>query len=91
MYDILAVFTEHGLVRRIAAAGRAARYETRIGDNHHHLVCRGCGRTVDVDCAAGETRCLRPAETAGFVIDEVEVVFRGLCPGCQHTHKEERR
>lgn len=91
VYDILAAFTQHGLVRRIEPAGSAARFEIRVGDNHHHLVCRACGRMVDVDCAAGEPRCLHPSETAGFEIDQAEIIFWGLCPDCQQPTKEERR
>lgn len=91
VYDILAAFTERGLVRRIQPAGSAARFETRVGDNHHHLICRQCGRTVDVDCRAGKPRCLQPSATAGFEIDEAEIIFWGRCPDCQHATKEERR
>lgn len=88
VYDALAVMTEKGLVRRIQPAGSSARYEARIGDNHHHLVCRVCGRTVDVDCAVGETPCLIAADDEGFEIDEAEVVYWGRCPDCTaiHTH-----
>ena len=83
VYDALAVFTAKGLVRRIQPAGSAARYENRVGDNHHHLICRSCNRTVDVDCAVGEAPCLTAADVAGFQIDEAEVVYWGRCPGCQ--------
>ncbi|CAN5617897.1 fur family transcriptional regulator FurA3 [soil metagenome] len=88
VYDALGVMTEKGLVRRIQPAGSSARYEARIGDNHHHLVCRVCGRTVDVDCAVGETPCLIAADDEGFEIDEAEVVYWGRCPDCTaiHTH-----
>ncbi|MCE7009397.1 transcriptional repressor [Kibdelosporangium philippinense] len=82
VYDVLNVFTSANLVRRIEPAGHPARFETRTGDNHHHLVCRQCGRTEDVDCVAGPAPCLTPGESAGFVVDEAEVVFWGLCPGC---------
>ncbi len=82
VYDILAACVDAGLVRRIEPAGSPARYETRTGDNHHHLVCRSCGRTEDADCARGQRPCLRPSEGSGFVIDEAEVVFWGLCPEC---------
>ncbi len=85
VYDVLNVCTAAGLVRRIEPAGSPARFETRSGDNHHHLVCRLCGVTADVDCAVGQTPCLTPSEDAGFVIDEAEVVFWGLCPTCQRT------
>ena len=70
------------LVRRIEPAGSPARYEARVGDNHHHLVCRRCGTIRDVDCAVGDTPCLSPSSTLGFEIDEAEVVFWGLCPDC---------
>ncbi len=83
VYDALAVLVEHGLVRRIRPAGGPARYETRVGDNHHHLVCRCCGVVADVDCATGEAPCLQPSSRAGFAVDEAEVVFWGLCPDCQ--------
>jgi Fe2+ or Zn2+ uptake regulation protein len=83
VYDCLEALTRTGLARRIEPAGHPARYEGRVGDNHHHLVCRGCGRTVDVDCAVGAAPCLVPVDTAGFAVDEAEVVFWGLCPACQ--------
>jgi len=82
IYDVLNVFTRVKLVRRIEPAGHPARFETRTGDNHHHLMCRGCGRAVDVDCVIGIAPCLKPADAAGFVVDEAEVVFWGLCPDC---------
>jgi Fur family transcriptional regulator, stress-responsive regulator len=81
-YDCLEALAEAGLARRIEPAGHPSRYEARVGDNHHHLVCRACGHTVDVDCAVGPTPCLTPSTTAGFVIDEAEVVFWGTCPTC---------
>lgn len=90
VYDVLAACTLAGLVRRIEPAGSAARYETRTGDNHHHLVCRACGRTQDVDCAVGQRPCLTPSDDAGFAVDEAEVVFWGLCPNCQ-DHREDHR
>jgi Fur family transcriptional regulator, stress-responsive regulator len=83
VYDALAVLTETGLVRRIQPAGSVARYEDRVGDNHHHLICRGCGRTVDVDCAVGEAPCLEPSHAAGFRVEEAEVIYWGMCPACQ--------
>ena len=83
VYDVLRVCVRAGLVRRIEPAGSSARYETRAGDNHHHLVCRVCGRVADVDCAVGETPCLEPSDLGGFTIDEAEVVFWGICPECQ--------
>lgn len=82
VYDSLATLTERGLFRRIQPAGSAARYETRVDDNHHHLICRDCGRMVDVDCAVGETPCLTAADDLGYQIDEAEVVYWGLCPRC---------
>ena len=82
VYDVLRTLTEVGLVRRFQPEGSVARYETRIGDNHHHLVCRSCGAIVDVDCAVGETPCLTASDDAGFAIDEAEVVYWGRCPDC---------
>jgi len=82
VYDVLAACTAAGLVRRIEPAGHSARFERRAGDNHHHIVCRGCGRTEDVDCVVGERPCLIPVDDHGFVVDEAEVVFWGLCPTC---------
>jgi Fe2+ or Zn2+ uptake regulation protein len=87
VYDVLGALTRAGLVRRIEPAGSPARYETRIGDNHHHVVCRSCGAIADVDCVVGEPPCLSPADAGGFVIDEAEVTFWGLCPSCQTTFK----
>lgn len=84
VYNVLAVLSEKGLIRRIQPAGSSARYEDRVGDNHHHLVCRRCGKTVDVDCAVGETPCLTAAADSGFQIDEAEVVYWGTCPECQN-------
>jgi len=86
IYNVLSLFSEKGLIRRIQPAGSSARYENRVGDNHHHIVCRHCGLTVDVDCATGETPCLHAADDAGFVIDEAEVTYWGLCPDCQNTN-----
>lgn len=82
VYDVLGVCTSAGLVRRIEPAGHPARFERRVRDNHHHVVCRLCGRTDDVDCAVGDAPCLEPSDDHGFSIDEAEVVFWGLCPGC---------
>lgn len=82
VYDALAILAEKGLVRRIQPAGSPARYEDRTGDNHHHLICRVCGRMVDVDCAVGDAPCLTPADAAGFTVDEAEVVYWGHCPDC---------
>jgi Fur family transcriptional regulator, stress-responsive regulator len=86
VYDVLRALTVAGLVRRIEPAGSAARYEARIGDNHHHVVCRSCGVIADVDCAVGATPCLTASNDQGFVIDEAEVVYWGLCPDCA-THR----
>jgi Fur family ferric uptake transcriptional regulator len=83
VYDCLATLTGAGLLRRIEPAGSPARYETRVGDNHHHIVCRRCGITQDIDCAVGAAPCLEPASAAGFAVDEAEVTFWGLCPDCQ--------
>lgn len=82
VYDVLRAFTDAGLVRHIQPPGSVARYESRIGDNHHHVVCRSCGAIKDVDCAVGHAPCLTASEDHGFVIDEAEVVYRGLCPDC---------
>jgi Fur family transcriptional regulator, stress-responsive regulator len=81
-YDVLRVLTAAGLVRRIQPAGSAARYEARVGDNHHHVVCRLCGAISDVDCAVGYTPCLTAADDSGYEIDEAEVIFWGQCPQC---------
>ena len=83
VYNVLGVLSEKGLIRRIQPAGSPALYEDRVGDNHHHLVCRSCGKTVDVDCATGDTPCLTADENAGFEIDEAEVVYWGTCPDCR--------
>jgi len=82
VYDALAVMADKGLIRRIQPAGSPARYEDRTGDNHHHLICRGCGRMVDVDCATGAAPCLTPTDDSGYEIDEAEVVYWGRCPEC---------
>lgn len=82
VYDVLRALVQAGLVRRIEPAGSPARFEARTGDNHHHVVCRGCGAAQDVDCAVGETPCLTPSQAHGFVLDEAEVTFWGLCPSC---------
>jgi Fur family ferric uptake transcriptional regulator len=82
VYDVLRAFTVAGLVRRIEPAGSVPRYEARVGDNHHHVVCRSCGVVADVDCAVGETPCLTAADDQGFAIDEAEVVYWGQCPSC---------
>lgn len=83
VYDALGLLVKKGLVRRIQPAGSPARYEDRIGDNHHHLICRRCGKTTDVDCAAGAAPCLTVTGNPGFQIDEAEVIYWGICPVCQ--------
>ncbi|HWG65279.1 MAG TPA: Fur family transcriptional regulator [Streptosporangiaceae bacterium] len=83
VYDMLAACSAAGLLRRIEPAGHPARFERRVGDNHHHLVCRRCGRTEDVDCVVGAQPCMDPIEDLGYVVDEAEVVFWGLCPDCK--------
>lgn len=88
VYDVLATLTDAGLVRRIEPAGSAALYELRVGDNHHHVVCRSCGRIEDVSCATGRAPCLVPSPdpaASGFVVDEAEVTWWGLCPTCQQN------
>ncbi|MFL6099280.1 MAG: Fur family transcriptional regulator [Actinomycetales bacterium] len=82
VYDVLQVLTSAGLVRRIQPAGSVARYESRVADNHHHVVCRSCGTIADVDCAVGHTPCLTASDDNGFTIDEAEVVYWGLCTNC---------
>jgi Fur family ferric uptake transcriptional regulator len=90
VYDALAALTEKGLLRRIQPAGSAARYEGRVGDNHHHLICRACNRMVDVECANGDAPCLHTADDFGFEIDEAEVIYWGRCPDCvaATSHRE---
>ena len=83
VYNVLSVLTDNGIIRRIQPADSPARYEDRIGDNHHHLVCRSCGRTEDVCCAVGEAPCLKAHSHHGFKIDEAEVIYWGTCPSCQ--------
>jgi Fur family transcriptional regulator, stress-responsive regulator len=90
VYDVLQALTGAGLLRCIQPPGSVPRYESRIGDNHHHLVCRSCGAIEDVDCAIGEAPCLEPSHAHGFVVDEAEVVYRGLCPSCASTTPTER-
>jgi Fur family transcriptional regulator, stress-responsive regulator len=88
VYDVLNALTDAGLVRRIQPRGSVARYESRVADNHHHVVCRSCGAIADVDCSVGEAPCLTAAEDHGFAIEEAEVIYWGLCPGCSHTETE---
>jgi Fe2+ or Zn2+ uptake regulation protein len=85
VYDVLNALTAAGLVRRIQPTGSLARYESRIRDNHHHVVCRSCGVIADVDCAVGTTPCLTASDDHGFAIDEAEVIYWGLCPACSTT------
>ncbi|MGB3371348.1 MAG: Fur family transcriptional regulator [Rhodococcus sp. (in: high G+C Gram-positive bacteria)] len=85
IYDVLDALTVAGLLRRIQPAGHVARYETRVGDNHHHIVCRSCGFIVDADCGAGEVPCSTPSRSGGFVVDEAEVTYWGICPDCATT------
>lgn len=82
VYDAVGILTEKGVLRRIQPAGSPARYEDRVGDNHHHLICRTCGRMVDVDCAVGYTPCLAAADDSSYEIDEAEVIYWGRCPEC---------
>ncbi|HZO35942.1 MAG TPA: Fur family transcriptional regulator [Solirubrobacteraceae bacterium] len=82
VYDVLQALTEAGLVRRIHPPGSVARYESRVGDNHHHVVCRSCGAIEDVDCAVGDAPCLVADDHHGYAIEEAEVVYWGVCPGC---------
>src|ERR1700758_4511389 len=82
VYDALGTLTDKGIIRRIQPAGSPARYEDRVGDNHHHLICRTCGRMIDVDCAVGDTPCLTAAADSGYEIDEAEVIYWGRCPEC---------
>lgn len=90
VYDALGVLADKGLIRRIQPARSPARYEDRVDDNHHHIVCRSCGCTVDVDCAVGARPCLQAADEHGFVIDEAEVVYWGTCPACQDQREGTR-
>ena len=83
VYDILHAFHDASVVRRIEPAGSPARYELRVADNHHHVICRECGATADVDCVVGEAPCLNPSDASNFVIDEAEIIFWGRCPGCR--------
>lgn len=91
VYDVLRVLATAGLVRRIQPSGSVARYESRVGDNHHHVVCRSCGAIADVDCAVGQRPCLDASDTHGFVIDEAEVTYWGVCPACSTTRQHTDR
>ncbi len=86
VYDVLAALTRAGLLRRIQPSGSVARYEARVGDNHHHVVCRSCGAVADVDCAVGDSPCLTASQSNGYVIEEAEVIYWGLCPECLADH-----
>jgi Fur family ferric uptake transcriptional regulator len=86
VYDVLRALTDAGLVRRIQPAGANARYESRVGDNHHHVVCRSCGAIADVDCTVGHSPCLTASDDRGYAVDEAEVVFWGTCPDCSAEH-----
>ncbi len=83
VYDALGLLTDKGVLRRIQPAGSSARYEDRVGDNHHHLICRECGDTIDVACAVGKAPCMEVDDARGYEIDEAEVVYWGTCPRCQ--------
>lgn len=93
VYDVLAALTEARLVRRIQPSGSVARYESRVGDNHHHVVCRGCGSISDIDCSVGDAPCLTPSDAdngalEGFVLDEAEVIYWGRCPDCSNSQAD---
>ena len=91
VYDALSALTEKGIIRRIQPAGSPARYEDRIGDDHHHLICRSCGAMVDVDCAVGATPCLTASDDRGYEIDEAEVIYWGRCPTCVAASRTDER
>ncbi len=88
VYDALSLLAEKRLIRRIQPAGSPALYEDRVGDNHHHVICRTCGKTVDVDCAVGDTPCLTAADDSGYQIDEAEVIYWGRCPECLAANRD---
>lgn len=88
VYDAVNLLVDRGMIRRIEPAGSPARFEDRVGDNHHHVICRTCGRTADVDCAAGQAPCLDAASDSGFRVDEAEVIFWGTCPACLSLERE---
>ncbi len=90
VYDVLRALTGASLVRDIQPPGSVARYEARVGDNHHHIVCRSCGAIADVDCAVGTAPCLTAPQDHGYVIDECEVVYRGLCPECSNRDQSDQ-
>jgi Fur family transcriptional regulator, stress-responsive regulator len=88
VYDVLGVLVDVGLVRRIQPAGSPARFEARVSDNHHHAICRNCGRTADVDCAVGSAPCLTAVDDLGYDIDEAEVIYWGRCPDCRSLNRD---
>lgn len=88
VYDNLNALVAAGIIRRIEPAGRPALYESRVDDNHHHIICRTCYATFDVDCTVGEAPCLHPSDDHGFLVDEAEVIFWGICPTCQEKHSQ---
>jgi len=90
VYDALGTLSAKGVIRRIQPARSPARYEDRVDDNHHHLVCRSCGTTVDVECAVGSRPCLDASEEHGFIVDEAEVIYWGICPACQDAGASQR-
>jgi len=90
VYDVLNVLVEVGLIRRIQPAGSPALFETRVSDNHHHVICRDCGRAADVDCAVGSAPCLAAVDDKGYDIDEAEVIYWGRCPECQSKNQNQR-
>jgi len=89
VYDNLHVLEEVGLVRRIQPSGHPGRYEARVGDNHHHIVCRMCGTTADVDCIVGAAPCLEPSASHGFIVQEAEIIFWGICPQCRQKNQSQ--
>ncbi|TNC21889.1 Fur family transcriptional regulator [Amycolatopsis alkalitolerans] len=91
VYDVLSALTAAGLLRRIEPTGSVARYEARVGDNHHHVVCRSCGVIADVDCAVGDAPCLTASDDHGFTVDEAEVIYWGLCPDCSIASNTDSR
>ena len=91
VYDVLGALARSGFVRRVEPAGSPARYETRVGDNHHHVVCRSCGAISDIDCVIGDPPCVTAADAGGFVVDEAEVTFWGVCPDCQQVPKPQEK
>lgn len=91
VYDALGILADKGLIRRIQPAGAPALFEDRVGDNHHHVICRTCGATADVDCATGRRPCLQASDDLGFEIDEAEVIYWGICPDCQRKARSKKK